>query len=154
MRKPTVHIVIRNGIVEEAYAEGCNPDVVVYDLDCPPGDMRRRKSCCTTRLCSEIPFIKQELVCFKQTLEKAKENNIEAYRLVASSEVADYLENNELEVSDYEFEQICNFVYDWIIHTDAQPYEVVNALVSIIQESDYYKFADIHCDWNELTKRS
>ena len=26
---------------------------------------------------------------FKQTLEKAKENNIEAYRLVASSEAAD-----------------------------------------------------------------
>lgn len=89
---------------------------------------------------------------FKQTLEKAKENNIETYRLVASSEVADYLESNELEVSDYEFEQICNFVYDWIIHTDTNPYEVVNALVSIIQESDYYKFADIHCDWNELTK--
>ena len=89
---------------------------------------------------------------FKEMLNKANENNIEAYRLVASSEVADYLENNELEVSDYEFEQICSFVYDWIINTEATPYEVVNALVSIIQESDYYKFADIYCDWNELTK--
>ena len=89
---------------------------------------------------------------FKQTLEKAKENNIEAYRLVASSEVADYLENNEVEVSENEFEQISHFVYDWIIHTEATPYEVVNALVSIIQDNDYYKFSDIYKDWNELTK--
>lgn len=39
MKKPTVHIVIRNGIVEEAYAD-CDIDVVVYDLDCPVGDMK------------------------------------------------------------------------------------------------------------------
>jgi hypothetical protein len=90
---------------------------------------------------------------FKQTLEKANENNIEAYRLVASAEVADYLENNEVEVLDDEFEQICAFVYDWIINTEANPYEVVNALVDIIQADDYYKFSDIYKDWNELTKK-
>ena len=39
MKKPTVHIVIRGGIVEEAYAD-CDVDVVVYDLDCPDGDMK------------------------------------------------------------------------------------------------------------------
>ena len=39
MRKPTVHIVIKNGIVEEAYAE-CDVDIIVYDLDCPDGDMK------------------------------------------------------------------------------------------------------------------
>lgn len=89
---------------------------------------------------------------FKQTLEKAKENNIEAYRLVASSEVADYLENNEVEVSDDEFEQICAFVYDWIINTETAPYEVVNALVDVIQADDHYKFSDIYQDWSELVK--
>ena len=89
---------------------------------------------------------------FKQTLEKAKENNIEAYRLVASSEVADYLENNEIKHTEEDFEQICAFVYDWIINTEANPYEVVNALVDIVQASDYYKFSDIYQDWNELTK--
>ena len=41
MRKPSVHIIIKNGIVEEAYADfGLNCDVVVYDLDCPDGDMK------------------------------------------------------------------------------------------------------------------
>lgn len=88
---------------------------------------------------------------FKQTLEKAKENNIEAYRLVASSEVADYLEINEIEASDYEFEQISDFVYDWIIHTGATPYEVVDALVSVVQANDKYTFADIARYWNEIT---
>jgi hypothetical protein len=39
MRKPTVHIVIRDGIVEETYAD-CDVDVVVYDLDCQDGDMK------------------------------------------------------------------------------------------------------------------
>ena len=39
MRRPNVHIVIRNGVVEEAYAE-CDVDIIVYDLDCPDGDMK------------------------------------------------------------------------------------------------------------------
>jgi hypothetical protein len=39
MRNPNVHIVVRNGIVEEAYAE-CDVDIIIYDLDCPDGDMK------------------------------------------------------------------------------------------------------------------
>jgi hypothetical protein len=39
MRRPNVHNVIRGGIVEEAYAE-CDVDIIVYDLDCPDGDMK------------------------------------------------------------------------------------------------------------------
>ena len=39
MRRPNVHIVIRGGIVEEACAE-CDVDIIVYDLDCPDGDMK------------------------------------------------------------------------------------------------------------------
>jgi hypothetical protein len=39
LRRPNVHIVIRGGFVEEAYAE-CDVDIIVYDLDCPDGDMK------------------------------------------------------------------------------------------------------------------
>ena len=39
MRKPNVHIVVRNGVVEEAYAE-CDVDIIVYDLDCSEGDQK------------------------------------------------------------------------------------------------------------------
>ena len=89
---------------------------------------------------------------FKELLNKANEANIAAYRLVAASEVDDYLEANEIEVSGYDFEQICSFVYDWIINTEAQPYEVVDALISVIQASDEYTFAEIGRYWNEITK--
>lgn len=50
MRKPNVHIVIRNGIVEEAYAE-CDVDIIVYDLDCPDGDMKEE----VERRVAELP---------------------------------------------------------------------------------------------------
>lgn len=93
------------------------------------------------------------MLTFKETLDKANEANIITWRLVAAREVAIYLENEEIfEVSDYEFEQICDFVYDWLINTDAQPYEVINALVRVVQASDKYTFSDIDRYWNEITK--
>ena len=88
---------------------------------------------------------------FKEMLNKANENGILVWRLVAASEVDQYLENEEIEVSDEEFEQISDFVYDWIIHTDASPAEVVDALVSVVQANDKYTFADIARYWNEIT---
>ena len=39
MAKHTVHIVIEDGCVVDAYAD-CDVDVVVYDLDCQDPDMR------------------------------------------------------------------------------------------------------------------
>jgi hypothetical protein len=56
MRKPTVHIVIRNGIVEEAYAD-CDVDVVVYDLDCPDGDMKEE----VERAVAQLPDFAHEV---------------------------------------------------------------------------------------------
>ena len=37
--KKTVHIVIEDGCVVDAYAD-CDVDVVVYDLDCQDPDMK------------------------------------------------------------------------------------------------------------------
>lgn len=56
MRKPNVHIVIRNGIVEEAYAE-CDVDIIVYDLDCPDGDMKEELE----RRVAELPKVFNEV---------------------------------------------------------------------------------------------
>lgn len=56
MKKPTVHIVIKNGIVEEAYAD-CDIDVVVYDLDCPAGDMKEE----VERRVEELPKFYNEV---------------------------------------------------------------------------------------------
>ncbi len=56
MRKPNVHIVIRNGVVEEAYAE-CDVDIIVYDLDCPDGDMKEELE----RRVEELPKVFNEV---------------------------------------------------------------------------------------------
>jgi hypothetical protein len=56
MRRPNVHIVIRNGVVEEAYAE-CDVDIIVYDLDCPPGDMREE----VERAVAQLPDFAHEV---------------------------------------------------------------------------------------------
>ena len=56
MRKPNVHIVIRNGIIEEAYAE-CDVDIIVYDLDCPDGDMKEELE----RRVEELPKVFKEV---------------------------------------------------------------------------------------------
>lgn len=92
------------------------------------------------------------MLTFRETLDRAIAHNLDGWKLIAAREVSEYLENNEICVSADEFEQLSHFVYDWIIHTDANPYDVVNALVEVIQDSDYYKFSDIYTDWNELTK--
>lgn len=39
LEKKTVHIIVRGGFVEEAWAD-CDVDVVVYDLDTNDSDMR------------------------------------------------------------------------------------------------------------------
>lgn len=56
MRKPNVHIVIRNGVIEEAYAE-CDVDIIVYDLDCPDGDMKEELE----RRVAELPKVFNEV---------------------------------------------------------------------------------------------
>ena len=56
MRRPNVHIVIRNGIIEEAYAE-CDVDIIVYDLDCPDGDMKEELE----RRVAELPKVFNEV---------------------------------------------------------------------------------------------
>lgn len=54
MSKPTVHIVIKNGSVEEAYAD-CDVDLVVYDLDCPDDEIKK-----------EIEKRVEELHCYNE----------------------------------------------------------------------------------------
>lgn len=58
MKKPSVHIVIKNGVVEEAYADyGLNCDVIVYDLDCPDGDMLEE----TEKAIAQLPDFANEV---------------------------------------------------------------------------------------------
>lgn len=88
---------------------------------------------------------------FKQVLKIAEEHNIQAFRLLVATEVKDYLDINEVNVSEDEFETICEFVYDWVLNTEAQPLEVVDNLVKAIQEDENITFSNIADYWSELT---
>jgi hypothetical protein len=91
---------------------------------------------------------------FKQILDKAKENNIPAWRLTVGTEVDSYLDNKEVKVDEDTFETICEFVYDWVISTEATPYEVVNNLMEAINENDQFELTSesISNNWQELTE--
>lgn len=90
---------------------------------------------------------------FKQLLSKAKENNILAYRLVVATEVENYLDINGTQVSEDVYEAICEFVYDWVLNTEASATEVVDNLVRAIEDNDQFEFTveSISDNWQELT---
>lgn len=87
---------------------------------------------------------------FKEILEKAKENYIPAWRLVVATEVDEFFSEKEYELTEEEFEQVSNFVYDLVINYAVTPYEVLERLYKVITEDDYYKFSNIDHYWSEL----
>ncbi len=89
---------------------------------------------------------------FKEILNKANEHNIEAWKLLVSTEVEYFFNEQEYELSDEEFEQVSNFVYEWIIGCEARPYEVLERLYEVVTEDDYYKFSNIDYYWNDLVE--
>lgn len=89
---------------------------------------------------------------FKQILEKARENHIPAFKLMVSTAVDNFLENEGLRLSEAEFEQVCEFAYDWVINTAASADEIVERLIPLVQESGVYAFDNIYQYWNEITE--
>lgn len=90
---------------------------------------------------------------FKQVLSKAKENNILIYKLVVAAEVENYLDINDTHVSEDVYEALCEFVYDWVLNTEASATEVVDNLVRAIEGNDQFEFTvdSISDNWQELT---
>ena len=90
---------------------------------------------------------------FKQVLKVAEENKIRAYQLVVAQEVENYLDINDTQVSEDVYEAICEFVYDWVLNTEASATEVVSNLVRAIEGNDQFEFTveSISDNWQELT---
>jgi hypothetical protein len=90
---------------------------------------------------------------FKQVLDKAKENDIRAYKLLVATEVDNYLDIKDIQVSEDAYEAMCEFVYDWVLNTDASATEVVSNLVRAIEGNDQFNFTvnSINDNWQELT---
>ena len=80
---------------------------------------------------------------FKEILEHAEMQNIEAWKLLVASEVKYFFKEKEYSLTDEEFELVSHFVYDWIVECDVRPYEVLERLYEVVIEDDYYKFSNI-----------
>ena len=52
---------------------------------------------------------------YKAILEKSKEHNIEAWKLLVATEVEYFFDEKDFKLTDEEFEIVSNFVYEWII---------------------------------------
>lgn len=89
---------------------------------------------------------------FKQILDKARENYIPAWRLMVATEVDEFFTEVEYELTEEEFELVCDFVYEWIIGCEATPREVLERLYKVITEDDYYKFSNIDHYYSEIVQ--
>ncbi len=89
---------------------------------------------------------------YKAILEKSKEHNIEAWKLLVATEVEYFFDEKDFKLTDEEFEIVSNFVYEWIIGCEAKPYEVLERLYIVVIEDDYYKFSNIDYYWNDLVE--
>lgn len=85
---------------------------------------------------------------FKQLAKFANENDISAWRLMAAHEVDLFFDGRDL--SDEAYENVCGFVYEWIIATEASAYEVVSHLYSVIEDNDDYTFDNFTEYWDEI----
>ena len=83
---------------------------------------------------------------FKETLQKAKEADIMTWQLL----VADEVNVQFPDYQDFEFELICDIVYDWIISNDIDI--PVNKLCSLIKDCLESKLLTIEDIKNNIEK--
>lgn len=85
---------------------------------------------------------------FKSELERFNKENFALWQIVVASEVNSY----GLEISDDEFETICDFCYNIILDCSADPNVIVRVVVDLL-EADKIKVADLVEPTEELTDR-
>ena len=72
---------------------------------------------------------------FSEILETARLNNVSAYRLMVATEVDLFAESKQIEMNKSQFEIVCEFIYKWVMSTEAQAHEVVSRLFDIFEFS-------------------
>lgn len=72
---------------------------------------------------------------FSETLKKARINGISPYRLMVATEVEFYADEINVEMNEAQFETVCEFVFDWVMSTEAQAHEVISRLFDVFEFS-------------------
>lgn len=72
---------------------------------------------------------------YKETLNKARKNKIETWKLLVADEVEARFQN---ELDDESFEIICEYVYDWTMKTsEEQPYLIVHGIITGFKNKEF-----------------
>ena len=69
---------------------------------------------------------------FMNDLRKAEANGISPWKLMVAAEVKNQFEDSDQGFTDEDLEAICEYVYDWVMDTEATPAEVVEALDTLL----------------------
>lgn len=85
---------------------------------------------------------------FREDLEQFRKQKLNICRVLVAEELDNYLSDNDIKVADddlteNEFEIICEYVYDWYMHTQyCEPCEIIHILFSGLV-NDYFTIEDI-----------
>ena len=82
---------------------------------------------------------------FQETLEVAKKNNILAWKLVVA-----YAVSIDMDLPEENYEQVCEFIYDWVSHTSMDVDELCD-LISDCLEENLFTLEDFDSDWDKIT---
>ncbi len=83
---------------------------------------------------------------YKEQLEKFNnEFKITVWQLVSINEVASFFSK----LDDKTFEHVCDFVYDWIINSDMQSYELCQLIQDCINDKEF-TWNDFENNWNVI----
>ena len=81
---------------------------------------------------------------YRDQLKKAEENGINVWKAHIADEVNCFLENSDLNPTEEDFEECCNYVYDYCKHSDVSPNDVACSLVGVLSDPELgFTFADL-----------
>ena len=83
---------------------------------------------------------------FKEILEKAKKFDIPVWKLLVVSEVTCQFED----LSDEDVEKICEFIYEWVMHTE-MPADELCSLIKTCLEENLFTLKDFDSNWDKIT---
>ena len=87
---------------------------------------------------------------YRKQLDKFNESGLYLYKVITANEVECLFDANEIPLSEHEFEVVCDFVYNWIMNSEATAKEVVDVIIREIFDGSI-TFEDLENDPNKCT---
>lgn len=88
---------------------------------------------------------------YKKRLRAFEATGLKLWEVVVADEVECYLNNHydEFYLEDEDFDKVCEFVYDWIMNSEAQANEVVRAFFNALRDGNF-ELSDLYNDYDKV----